>query len=574
MARASAALRLFVAGLAVCLASAPYLASFVNVGQLPNNDYYWIIGQITTPSGISGHPADWMFLKSNEHTVLLPAAIYVINIWVTGGDNRALSAVSLMMLTAVFITLYRLWFRSERWSVASGISSALALAVFIFAPATAHNFVMGFSGTIWFTANAFSMAAVAALVRRADGAPLWPVLAFGACAGLSYSTGALVWPALGAGAWLLRLRPRDYAMLAGTACAVLAFTLVSLEPVAGHPAPNTRDIGLLVSYVGGYVGMLSASPSTMAALLGWTGILASVLMARVALASAELRRLATPWIAIQVFVLTNALAAAVFRSGLPEGPGPSRYASLPALFWASFVAMAFLLIRHDSVFSKTRQTVRRTVLVVSVACLVVPMYIHGMQTLRFLLDRAKYDGVAAQALRLGLHDDDVLGRVTHYPEEVWGVNAFMRHSHHVPFQSTEETTAGEPVALAGSASTIEGHLDVLKRVGDRFVRADGWAHDSKGSPLEIVIVDRQGVVRAHATTGLPRPDVAEALGNRARNSGWSTYVQLAEVSEELRAYARSAGEGAAQPLIGVLRAGLNDQRQTVMSAAPSPGGGR
>ena len=523
------------------IASAIYIVSLPRVGQLPNNDYYWVLSQISTDRGPSFAPSRWLSLKSNEHTVLLPAVAYLLNVWLTGGDNRALSFFSLVLLAIEFAVLFRLLVRQRQWPLAAQAVAGLALAVLVLAPTTAHNFVMGFSGAIWFLANVFAVGAAAALVRHADGAPLWPALLLGVCGGLSYSTGLSIFPGLLLGAWLLGLPKRDLVGLGAAGCLVVGYSVAFLHPVSGHPVPGATGAWVILDYFGRYVGAPFSYDRLTTALLGWGGIVSSLFVCTALIRSPEAgRRTVAPWVALQVMVLLNALFTAVCRSGLSEGPGVSRYASVPALFWASFAAMIFLLWdRHRPALSTSPWMYALAGLLV-LGC-AAPMYRRGLMTLRDLLDRASYQPAAAQALLLGIHDDEMLRNVTQYPEEIWSVYGFLKSVRHVPFRSRQVLGGGDAaLPLEEHPGVVLGYLERVRSIDPRHARADGWAFAPDDPVAEVVLLNSAGRIQGRASLGLERPDVSRVVGRRARASGWSAYVESGGDTSELRAYARMA----------------------------------
>ncbi|NLV56079.1 MAG: hypothetical protein GXY13_10750 [Acidimicrobiales bacterium] len=128
----------------------------------------------------------------NQHPVVLPKAIYWINVLATDGDNRSLGIV-VIAIVALTVGLVALLARSTP-GIGRARRAALVLGAsfLLFAPNGAWNFVKAMSGTAWLTANLLTVAAVLADHHRRRG------LAAGLAvlASISYGTGLAAWPAL------------------------------------------------------------------------------------------------------------------------------------------------------------------------------------------------------------------------------------------------------------------------------------------------------------------------------------------------------------------------------------------
>lgn len=533
----------------------PYLITLPHFGRLPSNDYYMILEQVTDERGFSRDPLAWLAVRSNEHSVALPALVFALNVGLTRGDNRGLSAAALLLLFAVFALLYGLLPRDLRQAPLPGTGLGVALATLVFTPVAAHNVVMGFSGTVWFMANAFAVAAVAALARAAgDGRARWPWAAvlLGGLGALTFSTGLLLWPALLAGALLLGLPRRHLALIAAAATAIAFLYLLSYRPVPTHPAP-TVDPATLALHVSILLGSLFTARGEVALSIGAGGLaLSGLLAAGLLRGSREACRLAAPWLMLQVYAVGSGLAAAVARSGFDEEGIflSSRYASLPALFWAACLAMVALWGRDRP----WRPAARAALCGALAVGLAVPMYWQGIPELRWWLDRAAHQPVAELALVHGIPDEAALGYVSPAPEQVIALSGLLRRWGHVPFDRPPEEPAQElidpgllaprrPEGLRGAFESIH-RLDV-----PRIARVSGWAWSPETRVVEVVVMDEAGrAPRGMVVTGLPRPDLARRVRAPTRASGWWGYVELVPPPKRLTAYARLSGDARLWPL--------------------------
>ncbi len=137
-------------------------------GRLPANDYWGILAQVVDGERFSAEAPDWLRVKPNEHTVVLPAVIYAGNVSLAAGDNRMLSATALVLLLVSAALLCSLLPIPPGAHRAVRAGTALVLSAFIFTPAAAHSIVLGFSGTICFLSNLLAIAAVHRLAALAD----------------------------------------------------------------------------------------------------------------------------------------------------------------------------------------------------------------------------------------------------------------------------------------------------------------------------------------------------------------------------------------------------------------------
>ncbi|HVQ42090.1 MAG TPA: hypothetical protein VMS54_07790 [Vicinamibacterales bacterium] len=527
------------------VACAPYWLQLPAFGAMQRNDYYWILGQITTGDGWTSSVAAWATVRSNEHWVPLPALVYAINVVLTGGDNRGLSAAVLLILLLTFALILRTTVVTLDPPASVTIAMTAVIAAFVFTTATAHNVVMGFSGVIWGLSNLLAVTAIAALTwwPRAFA----PALIAALVGAASYSTNLMVWPALVTGA-LVMCRRRQAAAFAIIGSAVMVVSAAFYKRSTGHPVPETQDLAGLVAYVPAYLGAPFSASIGVATALGAAAILlaAFALIGAMRLPlSAPLRRQIAPGLMLQGYAASNALAAAVFRYDF-GGPIQPRYAMVALLFWVGMVMVAgavWCTRVHGQRGSRPLAVLALTV----GAVLVTMTYVRGHAVYADYMDRAVWSPVAAESLRLGILDEDVLKRMTPTPEEIVQTTPAMKRLGHVPFNNADAPLSWPPPPIQTEAA-IQGHVDRLTRIDATFVRVEGWAVGSDGGLPEIVFIDQLGAVRGHAMPGLPRGDL-RGLGSAAMRSGWAGYARLAP-GEWIAAFGRFGPSAPIQSLSG------------------------
>ena len=540
-----------------------YLVELPSFGRLQHNDYYAILGDLVEGDSLTADPLRWLNLKSNEHRATLPVLVYALNIALTDGDNLGLTCFTLLLLTVVLVMLVKALpsgIRRVPWARAL---FGLALALFCYTPVAAHNVAMGFSGTIWFFANALSVAAITALTRRAERGrywSLWPVLLFGIAAAFSHSTHLVLWPALLAGGVFLRASWRRLALLAAGTAFVAALFALSYEALPYHPEMNTHHPRVLVRYTAAYLGSLFGGELATVRAIGEIGLAASVLglCLAAALAAAKgpaagsLRRDLAPWLMIQLYGLGNAALTAVGRSGFGEGQATSsRYASLAALFWIGLLTpLGILVWRHRSILAGRAGGL---VLAVLVAVLAILMHRHGDPVIERFADRGSRQGVAALALVRGIHDDEIIKQtVAPWPVHVWNLRGYLQASGHVPFDREWPLSIDEPIDPARLAERLPdgliGNVDRLIELPSGVLRVAGWAYGAEAEIAEVLVLDQDDTVRGEVVLGIRRHDLVPAIHRDALTAGWEGYALKGRGIAGLRVYVRLAGDATLYPL--------------------------
>ncbi len=544
-----------------------YLAKVPEFGELQGNDYYGILHRIVEGEEISYQPARWLNLKANEHRVSLPVLVYVANMALADGHNLGLTAFSLLLLAVTLVIMVRLLptdLRANGW-LRTGFGFTLAL--FCFTPVAAHSVAMGFSGSIWFFANALSVAAIAVLSWRAERGSywtLWPVLLLGTLGAFTHSTHLMLWPAVLVGALFLRLRFRRLILLAAGATWILALFVFTYQSLASHPAPTTRGISTLLSYTAVYLGGLFSADVNLARVVGSVAMLGSVISLALmvclpwvwkTLPSKDLRTDLAPWLMIQLYGLGNAAMAAIGRAGFGmEQALASRYASMAALFWVGLLIPFGIIgwrLRPNSRLGRVGVAVGLISLAVGAA---VAMHVRGASVMDRFLARGSRQPVAALALHLGIADDYIFSRaVTPAPRQMYRVYNFMKASGHVPFHRPYRWRLGERIEASLLSDQphpqLQGEFERLTQgLHGGFVRPSGWAYSRSSAVAEVIVLDKGGVYRGEIFTGIHRPELRQRVGDEALVAGWEGYARVDSKSGQLRSWVRLAGDPLFYPL--------------------------
>ncbi len=548
-----------------------YLFFVPGFGAAQNNDYF---GSITSLLGaeasLSERVEQFVFARSNEHRIAVPMLVYAANLALAAGSNRPLSAFAVAMMLVVFVLLYRCLPPPATATAARRIFFGLVLACFAFTPVAAHNIAMGFSGTMWFLANAAFVGGLAVLVKRGRDAGvlgLVPVALLGVVGLFSYSTSLAMWPALVIGALCLGLSWRQHAALLVMALASYGYYFTTYATPGHLPSPNTGNPRAAIEFFGIYLGGIYTTDLVTARWIGWCGAVAFVMLVVVVVARRrDHLAVLAPWLSIMTFGLVNAVGTSIGRSNFSAQMGvASRYATLPGLFWAGLlVAMGCLWVVRDgdrSLATAARSSHRRTTLpavapvlamvAVSVVAggLIAAMYGRGLPLLEAFVDRAHNQRLAVLALIRGHNDIDALRMLTPAPAEAWrSRDVFIRLGHY-PF---DRPPAQPPATLAPLGSALPTGLlgGVLSRArtAEGTIRPTGWASTAPGTPriTDWAVADAEGHTVGALIGELPTPRGGASMTDQ-RFAGWGGYA-IGIDPQALRVFVRLEADPAWYPL--------------------------
>ncbi len=539
-------------GLAPLVALALLWASLVpSMGRVQANDYYGIVGQVIDGEHFTSDPLRWLLVKSNEHTVVLPTLIYAANVGLSGGDNRALSGLSLLFLLALGCVLWSLLPAGMRAGRLGGPAWGIVLAGMVFTPAAAHSIILGFSGTIWFLSNLFAALAahrLAACAVERSGVAFAGVLAAAGLGALSYSTNLSLWPALLVGAVLLRLPLRRLVALAGGGALAFAFAAWTYVRPVQHTAPVVADPVAVGKFFAVYLGAPLATDARLAGLLGIAGLLvAGTFVASVLLRRDRAEILAVvPWLVLQLYGVGNALGTAVARTGM-GGARSSRYASVAILFWIGTLVIGGLIAERAG---DRRSRLWRRITLAGGLILVAATWIHGRPILRTYRERATLQPLAELAIVHGVPDRLALDTVTPAPQEIDLLRPFLTVHRHVPFDRPPLATYGHVVAVRQAPREIpvlDPATVVTTPVGGPVVRLElpGTRGFDRGA--ELLLVGDDGTARGALRDVSPPWFVRLRRGDIGARR-WAGYLVPAGISGRLLVCTPGADGGPLNPV--------------------------
>ncbi|MEK0188876.1 hypothetical protein, partial [Microcoleus anatoxicus] len=395
-----------------------YLIS--QAGDLSNFDYWWMTWNFYSVDGFATNPLNWIF-RANEHFVLIPAIIYALNIVITQGSNIGLCVFAwFFALIQCHVLIALLPLKLSRFPV-QFIFIIVAISIFNFTPAAAHNWMRGFSGVHWIIANLFVICAIFCLQSYATNLSVgavpppslsslqdkWVIgsIIFGILGCISYSTPLALWPILCAAAMVLRFPRQVIYLYCGVSIAVVGTYFLTYKTPAHHPSLTKINPLKFVEYIPTYLGGIFSENIAIASIMGIIGLIAVTIFVGYWLFSKKSDRTEwLPWLSIQIYTLQTALMAAVSRSGFGvEQATASRYATLPALFWMSTIVLTVLWVRQSELIPRI-QTGWLTSLLGITTIAIVLMYGVGVDIASAIAQRATYQPLVALSLQLGITD--------------------------------------------------------------------------------------------------------------------------------------------------------------------------
>ncbi len=498
---------------------------------MQRNDYWGDFGQVLDHDTLTLEPSRWLNARSNEHRITLPLLIYTANIYLTHGDNRALSLLSLAFLLLTFACLWRLLPGRIRGSPRLSIAFGLPLAALVATPLAAHCWVFGFAGVQSFLANLSACAALLLFARAPAGAPWFALLpAFLATlpGALSHSTHLAIWPALLLAA-LLAPAPRGAAVFsAGSAAFFLALFAWGFRGGLKHPA-SAASLGAQFDFVAVFVGFQAPRNVSGARIWGGFGILLFLLALWIATRRPRASRSAlAPWLALATYGGLQAVAASLARAGLgPAEALASRYAPLPALFWiGTLTALAIAALEAPD--GGRRRLGLFTVGSATLLLLALSTP-SGCDLLRQHLARTERQPLPALAVRWGIADDRLLrSSITPVPAQVQSSRAFFVRVRQIPFDRPTGWRLGEiPVSPKMRGVRVAGRWKSIAAAPGGFLAVAGTVDTPSASHHRILFLDRKGRLQGAALFVPGRGDgLPPLLYPRGPVATWSGYLRV------------------------------------------------
>lgn len=505
-----------------------------------------------------------LIAQNNEHRILFPRLVFLLDMALARGSDRANLLASDALLAVIFIIL--VWKASEAWPSPIGIVATLASAAFLGNAVQGENLYWGFQVqfVMVYAAAVASFALLPGSAKRGRAERFRIVASWGAAtvATFSMANGVLVWPIL-----CLTL-----ALLGRKGAALITLGLGVAEAAAylhGYQAvPNANHTGILqavahpsacLSYMLVYFGGLVSPVDVWPALAGGCALLA------VAGALARWSYLhgagSGPWrffaAGVSLFVALSAVLTSIGRFSLgSEQALSARYITPGALIWSTLLLALAVETRH--ILSGRRLDAACLGLAAFIAAVAIHAQAHGIDDIGQTTADIQ---AAADAYAVGVRDDAAMSAVTDDHDLAWSMRPFLAEHGLGPFGQRPASSLGRSLdgefggrRYGPCIGTVDRVVPVSGPPGRTGLKVDGWAWGpDDGLPSAVVVADADDKIVGFARTGQDRPDVARSHpGGATSLSGYGGYVQ-GQSRGPLEVFAVSSDGRRLCPIGGIFR---------------------
>lgn len=496
------------------------LAEAVRAPRLNFNDFWYVLGTSTTPTG--DLVPSRLFTLYQGQPAVLPTVVFWLDAKLFAGSNNVLGVFAVLLAIVLLLALASML--PARLTGSARLAVLAGIALLVFSSAATEYFGIGMMGTWWLLGLACSGVSLAFAHR---GATL-PALLFGVLASLSHGVGLPVWAGLAVVAWLRRDRRwRQVLPLVFGVAALIGWLLLPHPP--GYPAPAILGADSYVAATLKTLGQIWSEDSVDLAILAGAltaGVLATLVWS--ALRGIDRSTRAEPavattedagWLGLAVQIMLAGVLVGLTRGGLGDTePIAPRYAGIALLATCSVLV---LLAVRGPVGVRAR--------IVPIA-LVLGIGAFGTGNSWATVDRDRYPTQPVLAVAMRVDAGPAITQLLAYPQFL----PVLRAMHVYPFTSdftlgcggpelgsAINLSAAQPLPPPGSGAT-SGTVESGPVVGG--VVLSGWAEVDANAPTCVLVTDANGLVVGGGAVGLPRPDVSQQIGGTGR-AGWQAVAE-------------------------------------------------
>ena len=510
--------RLFLTAILVLPVPGFMLYQVLNASPMQFYDYWTMFSQLFDASGRL-QPGGLLMLQ-NEHFVLLPRLLFIINVFLFHGSNVTLAVFCLLIAGGQALILAQALPDRCRQDPRLKALSLVAVAAFTFTPQAMDNFLYSMSGASFITTNFLAVAACYALWKDR----LFAAFGLGLLASATSGTGMVAWPALVFVSLLGGGRLRRSLFLAGCMAVVFIAYYLVYRTKSDFAAPMTDLVALSRSWAltAGQILTHRSSTTRIIGYIGGVGFLWFVVD------SLRARKTADDafWLGVGFYAAGSMALIAIARTSLWEEAGfSSRYTTLVALFWLSLAV---------PLLERLGWRLATAVLVPGFLAVFL-----GSAYPTVIYYKAEQDRQTLLALAVRLNED----RPERLPFFTRRALPAIRAVGHYPFCGGEALDCGRLDSIIEEQETVEnpslvrGRFEGLVPDAGSRSRVWGWAESRAGAIRCILIVDRDGRVAGLARTMGKRRDVRSEAGLGADVLDWEGYLKVRAGAGPYRALA-------------------------------------
>lgn len=527
------------------------------IHSIPNNDYW---GHFVIPIVGSSDLGTFMrgFLSfSNEHLIIVSNILNYLNYLLTGGDNRGLYYINIVINLTSVVFLAKLIREGKFFIKKIRIWIILIVSLFFFSLAPAHNWILSMSGISWFTSNMFLIITLYFLFKFLNfGKPKYGLLLifFSIIASITYSTGIMVYGvvAIFLVAYVFFFKKKWkftllYVLISGS------FYLIWFKFLYNKPDihPNLQlNLVYLVKYAVAYLGNPFTKNKYVAFGYGLVGlamllcITIFILFRTYKNRDKEFFVESFVWLLMPFFSVINSLATAVARSNFGVKTAlSSRYINISLLFWLGLIlAGTYILSKVE--FSCDR-LVKRLAVVIVIFAIIMPMYILGIKDYVFYFEKFSSTNEALMDLTFELEmNDENLTKKFFGLRDTYYLDGVDNLDTHVPFKSSVVPGYEYNDKILDEDITDEARIDFDVNESYEIENSEGWSKisgkmNTSGCAGYVVLTDTNNEVIGAAIFERDR------FGRRMDNNGccsWVGYLKLEKNDKIIRIYRRTEKE--------------------------------
>ncbi|MGQ0842151.1 MAG: DUF2079 domain-containing protein [Actinokineospora sp.] len=468
-------------------------------------DYWHVLAKITTDTG-SLLP-DMVATYHLEQPFVLPGVLFWLDARLLGGDNRALTALTLVLLVGIVALLWSMLPRGLGALPRAALTAGFAFL--LFTPHAVELWVQATNGISWVPAVFFAVLAIA-LAHRGRA---WASYSAAVVGTLSFGAALPVWFAIALVAWLRRERPWMVVAPVAIGVVVIGAWLATRPVEPASLATSAFDPSGRLAVVAASLGSLWTSKNADLAVIAG-GVLA-IMLALLTWSAIQRRRadsVAVPtesgWVGLACYSVAIAVLIGLGRTTTAAVNGNiglvSRYSIVAALATCAALTLVYL-----------HRPVRARLLVAGV--LALGLVTHALGAPKAADVRRAYAPLGVAAVALRVEAPRALAELRVQPGILPAAKAMGMYPFGDGFtlgcggrELGDRTDPSAIRALPDGGGVVDTPV-----TGDAVL--SGWA-GVNGRPADCVLVlDATGVVVGGGIRGLDHPGVPGPLGGQA---GW------------------------------------------------------
>jgi hypothetical protein len=524
------------AGAAIVVVGSSIHMTMLRLSPVVNGDQWkWIDTlQSWLENGFS-----WSSLfAGDEHNYALFRVTLFADYLADHSTNRLLIAINLLEYigtVAAFAALQR-WAGRDHCDWIDRVAYVAFVSIVLFSAANLVNLAFGYQAAFIFGHAAIVFAVLMAALaieafkrgKRRRGAFWLAAAAMVACAATFAQGNAIfIWPLILIMSWIGGVPMRYLAAFAAISAAALVafFSRFHLLVEMGNTDPRKTWTMLhtyseyMPQYLGNIiVDALRINFATYA--LGWIGLICS------GIAGVILLRNPKRWTAAQLallailtFVVITAWLAALSRQGWVGGLVADRYRLSVGTFWAAALGLILSVPWRSPIDRAVRLAIGALM-----SLIILAVVLNQKSALERSLIEGQGWNLAANALRMGIADNDIFSAIIWFPPPAPRSIQFLRARQLSVFADGRRRWIGQPldkVFRLDSGARCSGNADrpdPLKS-GDKAWHIAGQAWDeADGAPAQLIVVDdATGMISGIASAVPTAWDIRLLLGKNGGN---------------------------------------------------------